>query len=288
MKSVGEQTVIELTGKDRPGLLSEVSAVLTDNKCNVTAAEVWTHNLRVACVVYVTDEATLGPIEDYKKMEKIKEALMKVMRGSDDKLGAKTDFVEGYTHIERRLHQMMFADQDYEVLDRRVKAESFRDKSKPIIGVHHCSGYSLINVQCPDRPKLLFDIVCTLTDMQYVVFHATIDTADDAIAVQVCSVVLYQIILKLLSLNTSNFSSASFLQRCSLLLQLPVGLYTATSTISQSSSMAIVGTVVCPEVVSVLTLRECLYAGFLCTTIGWVYPRFRSRRASEEVFRSRH
>ncbi|XP_021980608.1 ACT domain-containing protein ACR6 isoform X1 [Helianthus annuus] len=28
--------------------------------------------------------------------------------------------------------------------------------------------------KCPDRPKLLFDTVCTLTDMQYVVYHATI------------------------------------------------------------------------------------------------------------------
>jgi hypothetical protein len=25
-----------------------------------------------------------------------------------------------------------------------------------------------------DRPKLLFDTVCALTDMQYVVFHATV------------------------------------------------------------------------------------------------------------------
>ncbi|EMS48041.1 [Protein-PII] uridylyltransferase [Triticum urartu] len=30
--------------------------------------------------------------------------------------------------------------------------------------------------QCPDRPKLLYDVVCTLTDMDYLVFHGTIDT----------------------------------------------------------------------------------------------------------------
>jgi len=29
-------------------------------------------------------------------------------------------------------------------------------------------------VRCRDRPKLLFDTVCTLTDMQYVVFHGTV------------------------------------------------------------------------------------------------------------------
>jgi UTP:GlnB (protein PII) uridylyltransferase len=46
---------------------------------------------------------------------------------------------------------------------------------KPTITVQSsCErGYSIINVQCKDRPKLLFDTVCTLTDMQYDVFHAT-------------------------------------------------------------------------------------------------------------------
>ncbi|PWA42580.1 hypothetical protein CTI12_AA543360 [Artemisia annua] len=28
----------------------------------------------------------------------------------------------------------------------------------------------------PDRPNLLFDTVCTLTDLQYVVFHATVSS----------------------------------------------------------------------------------------------------------------
>ncbi|KAI3914307.1 hypothetical protein MKW92_035585, partial [Papaver armeniacum] len=62
-RSVGVQpsenyTSIELTGTDRPGLLSEVSAVLTDLKCNVVNAEVWTHNSRAAAVMHVTDEST--------------------------------------------------------------------------------------------------------------------------------------------------------------------------------------------------------------------------------------
>ncbi|KAF5772700.1 putative ACT domain-containing protein ACR1-12 [Helianthus annuus] len=35
-------------------------------------------------------------------------------------------------------------------------------------------GYTVVHLRCPDRPKLLFDTACTLTDMQYVVYHATI------------------------------------------------------------------------------------------------------------------
>lgn len=48
-----DYTSIELTGTDRPGLLSEVSAVLTSLKCNVVNAEVWTHNMRAAAVMQV-------------------------------------------------------------------------------------------------------------------------------------------------------------------------------------------------------------------------------------------
>nr|XP_023917007.1 ACT domain-containing protein ACR1-like [Quercus suber]POF04922.1 act domain-containing protein acr1 [Quercus suber] len=35
-------------------------------------------------------------------------------------------------------------------------------------------GYSVVNVKSRDRPKLLFDTVCALTDLEYVVFHAVV------------------------------------------------------------------------------------------------------------------
>ncbi|KAH0709494.1 hypothetical protein KY284_010921 [Solanum tuberosum] len=43
---------------DRPGLLSEVRTVLTNLKCNVVNAKVWTHNAPVAAIVQVTGEET--------------------------------------------------------------------------------------------------------------------------------------------------------------------------------------------------------------------------------------
>jgi len=50
--------------------------------------------------------------------------------------------------------------------------------SRPVVTVEHCEekSYSVVNVRCRDRSKLLFDIVCTLTDMQYVVFHAAVSS----------------------------------------------------------------------------------------------------------------
>lgn len=201
MKSVSDRsyTAIELTGTDRPGLLSEISAVLTELGCNVKHAEVWTHNLRVACVVYVTDEKTGGTVEDPELQARIRKRLAVVMNGGDDGKGSKTEFGDLLTPPERRLHQMMFEDSEFEKECKveNQKVDNHPGDGRPVITIQNCNekGYSIVNVESSDRPKLLFDTVCTLTDMQYVVFHATIN-AEDGFAHQVltccCDVLSYR------------------------------------------------------------------------------------------------
>ncbi|XVF51623.1 hypothetical protein PTKIN_Ptkin04bG0199200 [Pterospermum kingtungense] len=169
-------TALELTGTDRVGLLSEVFAVLADLQCNVVDAKVWTHNGRIASLIYVKDCNSGSPIEDSQQIDRIEARLRNVLKGDNDIRSAKTSVSMAVTHTERRLHQMMFADRDYErkpILQHRADS--------PVVTVQNWveKGYSVVNVQCKDRTKLLFDIVCTLTDMQYVVFHGTINTAED-------------------------------------------------------------------------------------------------------------
>ncbi|KAM7464770.1 hypothetical protein LguiA_032891 [Lonicera macranthoides] len=175
VQAAAEHTTIELTGRDRPGLLSEVFAVLADLKCNVVAAEVWTHNSRMASVVYITDEANGLPLDDPGRLANIKQLLLYVLKGDRDRRGANTAVSVSSTHTERRLHQMMYADRDYDT-DSMASGSSTSTHTKPLVTVENCAerGYTVVNLMCPDRPKLLFDTVCTLTDMQYVVFHATI------------------------------------------------------------------------------------------------------------------
>ena len=50
--------------------------------------------------------------------------------------------------------------------------------SRPDVSITHSSmsSYWLVTIKCKDRTKLLFDTVCTLADMDYDVFHATIDS----------------------------------------------------------------------------------------------------------------
>lgn len=175
-KSMEGLTALELTGTDRVGLLSEVFAVLSDMQCNVVESKVWTHNGRIASLIYVKDCDSGSPIADSQKIDRIEARLRNVLKGDNDIRSAKTSVSMAVTHTERRLHQMMFADRDYE---RKPIIKTSSDS--PLVGVQNCieRGYSVVNIQCKDRTKLLFDVVCTLTDMQYVVFHATITTAGD-------------------------------------------------------------------------------------------------------------
>ncbi|KAJ9146205.1 hypothetical protein P3X46_028500 [Hevea brasiliensis] len=168
----------KLISRDRLGLLSEITAVLANLHFNVVAAEVWTHDRWIACVVYVNDDTTCRAVDDPTRLSVMKEHLKNILGGcEDDEKAAHTSFSLGFTHIDRRLHQLFLADRDCEgggVANEVDHPPSF----KPKITIERCGekGYSVVSVRCKDRAKLLFDIVCTLTDMQYVVFHATISS----------------------------------------------------------------------------------------------------------------
>ncbi|KAJ1685549.1 hypothetical protein LUZ63_016939 [Rhynchospora breviuscula] len=158
-------TTIELIGTDRPGLLSEIFAVLTNQQCNIVASEMWTHNMRIASIVLVTDISTGQPIYDSNRLGKIKQLLSYVLKGS-------TDVSFNSTHVERRLHQIMYANHDYD----RGGEETCTLRGHVEVTVENCNdkGYITVNAKCNDRPKLFFDTVCTLTDMHYMIFHATV------------------------------------------------------------------------------------------------------------------
>lgn len=170
-------TALELTGTDRVGLLSEVFAVLFDLQCDVVEAKVWTHNGRIASLIYVRDCDSGTTIDDSQKINRIEARLRNVLKGDNDIRSATTSVSMAAIHTERRLHQLMFADRDYQ------RNPIFKSTCSyvPVVNVQNWAerGYSVVSIQCKDRRKLLFDVVCNLTDMEYVVFHATITTTGD-------------------------------------------------------------------------------------------------------------
>ncbi|KAK9678133.1 hypothetical protein RND81_11G190100 [Saponaria officinalis] len=171
-----EYTSIELSGNDRPGLLSEVCAVLTDLACNVVNAEIWTHNARAAAVMNVTDSLTGRAIIDPKRLLSIKTLLCYVLKGNDDFQTAQMRLSPPGAHRGRRLHQIMLDDGGYEKMETIEHTRVEKKYPRPNIIVADCpeKDYTVITMRSMDRPKLLFDIVCTLTDMKYVVFHGMV------------------------------------------------------------------------------------------------------------------
>lgn len=172
-----EYNCIELTGADRPGLLSELCAVLMDLHCNVVSAELWTHKARAAAVMHITDDSKNHAIGDAKRLSTIKKLLCNVLRAKyGTKVAKLTISPPGFSHRERRLHQML-ANHDFEKVEgskREVVVQE--ESSQPLVTVSDRTekGYTVITVRSKDRPKLLFDTICTLTDMQYVVFHGAV------------------------------------------------------------------------------------------------------------------
>ncbi|KAB5532169.1 hypothetical protein DKX38_018839 [Salix brachista] len=173
-----EHTLIELTGTDRPGLLSEVCAVLTDLSCNVVNAEIWAHNARAAAVIHITDQSTGTAIEDPVQLSLIQELLYNVLKDLGDYRTPTVSISSPeQIHTGRRLHQMMFAARDFE----RPVSDQNDDSVRPYVTVSDCPDrdYTVVTARSIDRPKLLFDTVCTLTDMQYLVFHGAVITDRD-------------------------------------------------------------------------------------------------------------
>ncbi|KAL5556762.1 hypothetical protein UlMin_038998 [Ulmus minor] len=178
-----KDTALEMTGKDRPGLMSEIAAVLVELGCNVTAAMAWTHNGRVACIIYVENGAEGGAISEPIRLAQVQEQLENVIEahhGNGERRSVRlTTPGAGRTHTERRLHQLMYADGDYERCrgcdgGGAAAHKNGCDRTHVTIGKCKEKGYWVLNIRSRDRPKLLFDTVCALTDLEYAVFHAVV------------------------------------------------------------------------------------------------------------------
>eukprot|EP00475_Leptophrys_vorax_P016156 TRINITY_DN22604_c0_g1_i1.p1 TRINITY_DN22604_c0_g1~~TRINITY_DN22604_c0_g1_i1.p1 ORF type:complete len:467 (+),score=25.74 TRINITY_DN22604_c0_g1_i1:196-1596(+) len=176
-----EHTAIELTGFDRPGLLCEISDVLSKLGCNVVGAEVWTHNHRVAVVLHITNAAYGGPVSDPAALADMQNLLCTITESNNVKIESRTTSL-GEAQTDRRLHQLLFTGRDYEVRSGGSElGEGAFEKMQLSVSISNSpeSKYTIIKLRCQDRPKLLFDTVCTLTDMQYIIHHATIESADE-------------------------------------------------------------------------------------------------------------
>ena len=139
--------------------------MLRDMGLNVVNGELWTHNSKAAAVLLVAGDFS-GDVP--AKFAAVR-ALCNVQISSSN------------THRDRRLHQLM---------------NSFSALEEDFSGVHvsisSCpeKDYTVVNVRSKDRPKLLFDTLCALADMNYIVFHGTVLARGNAEAWLVSDIIL--------------------------------------------------------------------------------------------------
>ncbi|KAI3685543.1 hypothetical protein L6452_34791 [Arctium lappa] len=88
------------------------------------------------------------------------------------------------TTVERRLHQLLLSVHDFDVppvyppgISLGMESDGDQEGEKASVLIENCGekGYSIVTVQCKDRRRLMFDTVCTLADMLYVISHASVD-----------------------------------------------------------------------------------------------------------------
>ncbi len=76
-------TVLEVNGRDRPGLLHDVTAAISEHGLQIASAHVTTYGVRAVDVFYVKDIFGLK-IENDHKLAQLREALLTALVGPDD------------------------------------------------------------------------------------------------------------------------------------------------------------------------------------------------------------
>ncbi|MBN8908578.1 MAG: ACT domain-containing protein, partial [Rhodospirillales bacterium] len=76
-------TVLEVNGRDRPGLLHDVTAAISEQGLQIASAHVTTYGVRAVDVFYVKDVFGLK-IENERKLAQLRTALLKALENPDE------------------------------------------------------------------------------------------------------------------------------------------------------------------------------------------------------------
>ncbi|KAF8072682.1 TTC21B [Scenedesmus sp. PABB004] len=96
-------TVFQVAGPETPGLLAELAELLAHNGLQIRSVCAWTFNRRAAAVIGVTERG--APCGDSVKLQRLRSMLRDLIRGD------AAVSVDGPVHHERRLHQLLLADE---------------------------------------------------------------------------------------------------------------------------------------------------------------------------------
>src|SRR6185437_9144313 len=76
-------TVLEVNGRDRPGLLHDVTAAINEQGVQIASAHVTTYGVRAVDVFYVKDLFGLK-LENERRLAKLRDAMLKALENVDE------------------------------------------------------------------------------------------------------------------------------------------------------------------------------------------------------------
>ncbi|XP_057477336.1 ACT domain-containing protein ACR2-like isoform X2 [Actinidia eriantha] len=186
-ESLEDCTVVKVDSVNKQGVLLEVVQVLTDTNLTISKGFI-SSDARWFMDVFHVKDVHGNKLTDQSVIDYIQQAIGATREAPNAK-ACTTVEPEPHgimmTNVERRLHQLMLSVRDFDMPTRAMgrPVMSFgshdgEEGAKPNVSIESCreKGYSIVTVQCRDRPRLMFDTVCTIMDMQYAIFHASIDS----------------------------------------------------------------------------------------------------------------
>lgn len=180
-----DKAVLEIFGEDRLGLLSDINEVLTNNGYVLQSATVWTEGLNVAFVVSIFDKEGRKNLELEQLCTKVKN----IFGGENTSTVVRPVTCRGQVHDDHRLHFMLLESKRRKGVEYSKPEISFCQEDDKF-DAHHSPklekpnvsiksdirrGYWIIHLKCKDRLKLMFDAVCTLADLDFDVYHGSLD-----------------------------------------------------------------------------------------------------------------
>jgi [protein-PII] uridylyltransferase len=94
-------TILEVNGRDRPGLLHDVTAAISDQGLQIASAHVTTYGVRAVDVFYVKDVFGLK-VENDRKLAALREALLKALASPDEVPPAEAQVNDPVARVRRR------------------------------------------------------------------------------------------------------------------------------------------------------------------------------------------
>jgi [protein-PII] uridylyltransferase len=82
-------TVLEVNGRDRPGLLHDVTAAISDQGLQIASAHVSTYGVRAVDVFYVKDVFGLK-VTSERKLNQLREALLAALESPEELAAPQT------------------------------------------------------------------------------------------------------------------------------------------------------------------------------------------------------